>query len=160
MAAAFPPIEELLPHRGQALLLQSVLDWSVRAATCGVTLTDAFPYARDGRIEALCGLELLAQSVAVYSALARRAAENLPSEAVGPRAGLLVGVPRAEFFTAHLPVGIPLRAHVEPLWQRDGAGRFRGELNDGTSALLRAELTVVEQPRDEFGQARPGRPSP
>lgn len=145
MAAAFPPIEELLPHRGQALLLQSVLDWSSRAAACGVTLTDAFPYARDGRIEAVCGLELLAQSVAVYAALARRATESVPREMAGPRAGLLVGVPRAEFFTAHLPLGILLRAHVEPVWQRDGTGRFRGELGDGTSIFVRAELTVFEQ---------------
>lgn len=145
MAAAFPPIEELLPHRGQALLLQSVLDWSSRAAACAVTLTEAFPYARDGRVEAVCGLELLAQSVAVYSALARRAAGRVPGESAGPRAGLLVGVPRAEFFTAHLPVGVLLRAHVEPVWQRDGTGRFRGELKDGASTLLRAELTVVEQ---------------
>lgn len=152
MPAAFPSIEELLPHRGRALLLQQVLEWSRGGATCEATLTPSFPYAQHGRVEALCGIELLAQSVGVYSSLARRAwarRDEPASVKPGPVAGFLVGVPRAEIFAAHLPLGVPLRARVQPLWHREGAARFHGELGDGTATLLRAELSVYEPPAIE-----------
>lgn len=152
MPAAFPPLEELLPHRGRALLLQQVLEWSPGGVTCELTLTPSFPYAHRGRVETLCGIELLAQSVGVYSSLARRAwtCRDEPASAEsGPTAGYLVGVPRAELFATHLPLGVPLRARVQPLWYREGAARFRGELGDGTAALLRAELSVYEPPASE-----------
>lgn len=161
MSIAYPPVEELLPHRGPALLLARVVDWTEQQVCCEATFGEECPYLRDGRLESVCGLEVLAQAAGVYLGLARRAGgaaalaglsrDGLSGDrASGDRAsGYLVGVPRADLHVDTLPVDRPLRAQVSPLWQEGGAARFRGALHHGDTVLLTAELSLfVPQPTE------------
>lgn len=142
----FPPLHELLPHRGRALLLDRVVSWSPQGARCQTILTRNFPYLRDGRAPALCGIELLAQTASVFSALARRVGTNACSSSPdrSPLVGYLVGIPEAAFYAEELPLGVTLTTSVEASWQEGPGSRFRGELTSKNQTLLSAELSVWE----------------
>lgn len=160
MSIAYPPVEELLPHRGRALLLARVVDWTEQQVCCEAILGEECPYVRDGRLESVCGLEVLAQAAGVYLGLARRAGgatgtalvlgDGASDRVSGDRAsGYLVGVPHADLHVETLPVDRPLRAQVSPLWQEGGAARFRGVLHHDDTVLLSAELSLfVPQPAE------------
>ncbi len=145
MSPALPDVAELLPHRGRALLLARVVEWTPEEVCCEATFGDDSPYLRQGRLEALCGVEVLAQSAGAYLGLSRRAAGTTSGGAIG----YLVGVPSAELRVDALPVGRPLTARLRPLWQQGGAARFEGTLSAGDAVLLTAELDVFQRPTDD-----------
>ncbi|NLE87433.1 MAG: hypothetical protein GX607_13670 [Myxococcales bacterium] len=150
MSSALPDVAELLPHRGHALLLARIVEWTPEEVCCEATFGDDSPYLRQGRLEALCGVEVLAQSAGAYLGLSRRAAGATSGGALLPvRVGYLVGVPSAELRVDALPVGRPLTARVRPLWQQGGAARFEGTLSAGDTVLLTAELDVFQRTADD-----------
>jgi predicted hotdog family 3-hydroxylacyl-ACP dehydratase len=102
-AAAFPPITELLPHRGRAVLLGRVLAHDASTTVCtvdpdgGALFRDA-----DGRVPSWVGLEFMAQAVAAHGGLLDREAAR------PPRPGLFLGSRRLEFSVAAFEPGEPL----------------------------------------------------
>src|SRR6185369_1356267 len=63
----FPPVRELLPHRGSAVLLARVLGHDAKRTVCAVD-PDAGASFRDadGSIPAYVGLEFMAQTIAAH----------------------------------------------------------------------------------------------
>ena len=98
-----PAIESLLPHRGPALLVESVAEVGANAIECWGRVPPESPFAADGKAPAFLGLEMGAQAAAVLEALQR-----LQEGASRPRVGYLVGIRDARF-AGELPVGHRLR---------------------------------------------------
>jgi len=71
--AAFPPIEQLLPHRGRMLLLDEVVSVSPGGVTCRVRIRADSTFAEAGRVPGLVALEYMAQAVGAYAGLKGRA---------------------------------------------------------------------------------------
>ena len=84
--STFPPIEDLLPHRGNMLLLTRMLAADEERATCeAVPDAQAWYAEADGTMPAWVGIELMAQAIAAHVALiARRAGKS-------PRPGVVLG---------------------------------------------------------------------
>lgn len=62
------PIAELLPHTGEMILLDSVLDAEEDRIVCQLVVRPEGPFNDpDGSLPAWCGVELMAQSVAAWS---------------------------------------------------------------------------------------------
>lgn len=99
-ASTFPPITELLPHRGRAVLLGQVLAHDATTTVCtvdpdgGALFRDA-----DGRVPAWVGLEFMAQAVAAHGGLLDREASR------EPRPGLFLGSRRLAFSVAAFEPG-------------------------------------------------------
>ncbi len=74
--AATPGIEELLPHRGSALLIDEVLSYQPDAIVAGATAQD---------LPAWMGLELMAQAAAACAGMEAR------QSGAAARRGMLVG---------------------------------------------------------------------
>lgn len=70
--AAFPPIQELLPHRGRMLLLDEVTAAGPGAVTCRVVIRMDSTFAEAGRVPGLVALEYMAQAVGAYAGLKAR----------------------------------------------------------------------------------------
>lgn len=72
--AAFPPVHELLPHSGDAVLLDAVVAHDERTTTC-VVVAGASPWLRaaDGSVPGHLALEYMAQAVAAHGGLLDRA---------------------------------------------------------------------------------------
>ena len=76
-----------IPHQGSMCLLDTVLDWSAAAISCGaISHRDpANPLRADGRLGAANGIEYAAQAMAIHGAL-------LAGEDGPPRQGYLTSV--------------------------------------------------------------------
>lgn len=61
-------VEELLPHRGDMLLVDAVLDWTTESASVSINPAKSHLFAQaDGTIPAWVALEYMAQAIAVYA---------------------------------------------------------------------------------------------
>jgi len=70
MAEDLPAIEDLLPHRGPMRLLDVVVAWRPDAVVCRAEVRADNPFLREGRLEAVAHMELLAQAAAAHITLA------------------------------------------------------------------------------------------
>ena len=62
------PIADLLPHSGDMILLDSVLDAETDRIVCGLVVRPDGPFNdAGGSLPAWCGVELMAQAVAAWS---------------------------------------------------------------------------------------------
>lgn len=149
MAADFPPLTDLLPHRPPMLLLREILTHDDARTVCLARFTSADAALlrdADNTLPATLGLELIAQTMAVHDGLRRRA-ENRPRAT----RGLLLGSRRFELLARALPLGTPL--HVIASGQLNAAPvasaglvRFEGRVEsaDGTLVYARGDVTVLE----------------
>lgn len=67
------PVEELVSHRGNMLMVESVLAWDEESASVLVNpASSALFVQRDGTVPAWVALEYMAQAIAVYAGKAAR----------------------------------------------------------------------------------------
>lgn len=98
-------VEELIPHRGPARLLDRVVEWRPGELVGLARVPVESPLVRDGRAPAVLGIEMAAQAAAALEALGS-------DRAGGPRIGYLVRIQEARFASPDLPAGEPLRVTV------------------------------------------------
>jgi predicted hotdog family 3-hydroxylacyl-ACP dehydratase len=82
----YPPIEELVPHRGAMLLLDEIVSYQADSIVARASVArDAWYADERGAMPAWIGVELMAQAAAACAGMEARK-QNAP-----PRAGMLVG---------------------------------------------------------------------
>lgn len=96
----FPPVAELLPHRGRAVLLDRVLAHDARTTVCAVDPAASVAFLdADGFVPASVGLEYMAQTIAAHGGLlARERGEPV-------RPGFFLGSRRIDFCVARFAPG-------------------------------------------------------
>ncbi len=95
-AAEYPPVEQLLPHRGPALFLREVLSAGPEGIVCRGRIPAEHALARHGRVPLMAAIEFGAQAAAVPV--------ELPEGGLVTPSGFLIGVKRVELLQAELPV--------------------------------------------------------
>jgi predicted hotdog family 3-hydroxylacyl-ACP dehydratase len=142
--SAFWPIEDLLPHRGNMLLLARMLAADDEVATCeAVPDAEAWYAHTDDTMPAWIGIELMAQTIAAHVALiARRAGK-------APRPGVLLGTRAYRADVDRFPAGQPLQVTAR-LTHRDaaGLGAYDCTLADGGGTVLATAAITVYEPED------------
>lgn len=143
IAETFPPIEQIIPHRGTMLLLDSV------SAHGDVTLTahayvraDAWYADENGAMPAWIGIELMAQAIAAHVGLqSMRAGE-------GVRPGVLLGTRRYEALVPAFESGARLTITVEEvLRSEEGHGAYTCAIEAHGARCAEATVKVF-QPRN------------
>lgn len=140
----FPPIEELLPHRGNMLLLARMLAADDESATC-----EAIPDARawyaeaDGAMPAWIGIELMAQTIAAHVALiARRAGKP-------PHPGVLLGTRACKVTLDRFPAAQALHVSAHLSYRDEsGLGAYDCTLADAGGTTLASAAVTVFEPAD------------
>lgn len=140
----FPPIEALLPHRGNMLLLQRLLAADDESATC-----EAIPDAKawyadvDGAMPSWIGIELMAQSIAAHVTLIARRSGN------PPRPGVLLGTRAYKTEVSRFPAGKALQITAR-LSYRDasGLGAYDCLIADDQGTTLATAAVTVYEPED------------
>jgi predicted hotdog family 3-hydroxylacyl-ACP dehydratase len=95
--AAFPAVEELLPHRGSMLLIDEVLSHEPDSIVTGATVSpEGMP--------AWMGLELMAQAAAACAGMEARRGGRIGQ--TQPRGGMLVGCRAYRATSPSLPGGV------------------------------------------------------
>ena len=144
------PITELVPHAGDAILLDEVLRFDADTLQASAIVRDAGPFHDDsGTLPNWMGLEFMAQAVAAWAGCqARTAGEDVAL-------GFLLGTRRYECSVTHFTPGMTLIVDVErSLQDASGMGVFECRLSASQQVLATARLNV-DRPKDpkDFTQA-------
>jgi predicted hotdog family 3-hydroxylacyl-ACP dehydratase len=140
---AFPPVEEILPHRGTMLLIDTVLACTDESLAAQAHVqSDAWYADAHGAMPAWIGIELMAQAIAAHvGLLAMRAGNKM-------RPGVLLGSRRYEAFTPAFARDALLRIEVKELLRgEEGHGAYECVIQHDGVAGAEAVIKVF-QPRD------------
>lgn len=143
---SFPPIEELLLHGGNMLLLAAVQDFSDDAVACRAVPEAGAWYDAGNGMPAWIGIELMAQAIAAHvSLLARR--QGKP-----PRPGALLGTRSYSATVPAFAAGAALRVEARQTFRNaDGLASYDCAIRSAEGdTLATAALTAYEP--DDFEQ--------
>lgn len=136
----YPPVADLIPHRGPAILIDEVQSHTQEETECRAVIRSDLQYVKEGRADAALALELMAQTVAAHVGLQGRWSGG---EA---RQGYVVGVPKMQFFGGDYRVGEALTIWVRVLFVEGPVARFEGRVQCGDTVRAEGSLTVFEPP--------------
>ncbi len=94
-------LEDILPHRGEMVLIENVLEVDETHAITESVMSSSFPLADESGVQPLIMVELAAQTAGVCNGLDRIRAQGIDSN----KMGWLVGVKRAQFYIDCMPLG-------------------------------------------------------
>lgn len=139
---AYPPIAELLPHSGPAVLLDAVLEDTPQKIRARATIRSSHPYFVAGRgVPAWVGIELMAQAAAAHAGLKARGSQK------SPNAGMLLGTRRFEVRAPWFEEGMELEVTAEQEFGATGEGGVSAcvcAILSGGRTLAAATLVVLE----------------
>ena len=136
------PLAELLPHAGDMILIDKITRFDdEQIYTCLTVKPDGLFNLPDGSLPAWVGVELMAQSVAVFAGCHARRKGN-PVEL-----GFLLGTRKFECNVEAFPAGSELTVHgIRSLEDDNGMGVFECHIHgDGIHASAR--LNVFRPPQ-------------
>lgn len=105
-------LEDLLPHRGNMMLISEVLEVDRQHALTISRVERFWPMADDHGVSSLVLVELAAQTAGVCNGWDRIQTKGLDSE----KMGWLVGIKKADFFIDYLPLGGKILSLSENLY--------------------------------------------
>lgn len=143
-ARAFPPIEELLLHRENMLLLEEVIAFSPEAVACRARPDPGAWYAdANGGMPAWIGIELMAQAIAAHVALLSL------GQGRQPRPGALLGTRAYQSQRAAFPAGQALTIRAQEACRTaDGLASYACVIVSATGEQLAAAALSVYEPED------------
>ncbi|MCE4068859.1 hotdog family protein [Pseudomonas nitroreducens] len=135
------PIASLLPHAGDMILIDEVLDFGEEDIRTRLTVRPGGLFNEtDGSLPAWVGVELMAQSIAAYAGCQARV-RGEPVEL-----GFLLGTRQYQCDVASFPAGSEIIIHaIRTLQDDNGMGVFECHL-DGPDIKALARLTVFRPP--------------
>ena len=142
--AAFPAIEELLPHRGPMLLLDCVLSGDKDSILVEATVPRTAWYLDEqGGMPAWIGIELMAQAIAAHTGLKGR----LRGEP--PKRGVLLGTRAYHSRLMSFRPGAPLQISARTTYMDEGGfGAFDCAIRNRLSEEPASATLKVFEPAD------------
>lgn len=139
----YPPIEELIAHRGSMLLVDRVLESSRDSIRLEANIRADMSFVRpDGKMPAWIGIEMMAQAIAAFVGLASRQRGSVP------QMGLLLGTRRYAASVPEFPVGRLLVVAAREVY-RDAEGLAGFDATIELDGVVIAEATLkVAEPAD------------
>lgn len=140
---AFPPIEDLIPHRSPMILLDRMVACGNMMAACEVDIQPGIQFSNDNDVPPYVGIEYMAQAIAAFSGFQRRS-EGLPVEI-----GFLIGAAKFTSFCSSFRFGQTLLVEVVHTWGGDQLAQFECGIKDArTEELLQKASLSVFHPED------------
>ncbi|MFH0785677.1 MAG: hypothetical protein V2B20_27535 [Pseudomonadota bacterium] len=105
-------LEDLLPHRGDMMLVKEVLEVDRQHALTICLVDKVWPMADENGVFSLILVELAAQTAGVCNGWDRIQTQGIDSE----KMGWLVGIKKADFFIDYLPFGSKILSRAENIY--------------------------------------------
>ena len=122
-------IEELIPHRGRMRLIGEVVNVDDDAAVTSSVVTEEWPLYRDGSVDVLATIELVAQTAALMEGWKRLQTGRKGAE------GWLVGIKTADFRLPRIPLHATLITEVRKDYAMESYAVFAGTVCVGTEEV-------------------------
>ena len=134
-------IETLIPHRGRMRLIGEVLAVDENRAVTSSAVTEDWPLCRDGSVDALVAIELVAQTAALLEGWKRHQTGR------GGATGWLVGIKAADFSSPRIPLSATLQTEVRRDYALEGYAVFEGtvRLGDQVAAVVTIQAFRPEE---------------
>jgi len=140
MKPPFPPITDILPHRGTMLFIDAVTDYSPTATTCIYQPhADAWYADGDSNMPAWLGIEIMAQTIAAHVGL------NAIARGQAPKMGALLGSRNYHSQVATFVAYTPLTIYALLEFRDDsGLGAYECRITADGREIASATLKVFE----------------
>ena len=122
-------IEALIPHRDRMRLIGEALAVDDDGAATSSVVTEDWPLYRDGAVDALVTMELVAQTTALIEGWKRQQTKR------GGTKGWLVGIKGADFRLPRIPLYATLITEVRRDYALEGYAVFEGTVRLGTEVV-------------------------
>ena len=133
------PIEEVVPHRGNLLLLQRVLRWDEDSIEAALVVPSEGLFCQHDGVPAWVGIEYMAQAIAAWAGCRAR------RDGGTPKIGFLLGSRRYRSAVPVFPAGTPLVVHAHrELIGDNGLGMFACRIVAGDACWVEANVSVFE----------------
>lgn len=134
-------VEMYMPHSGAMVLIDRVIEHGSGHIVTEMEVGSHLPGYAHGRVPAYLGIEVMAQSVALWWGLCRQ------DPSTDPPIGFLLGTRRFESSQAYLAAGNTLRTRAHQVLTSDTLAMFGCELqhmtaNDAWSNVATANISV------------------
>jgi len=127
-------IEAMIPHRDRMRLIDSVLAVDDQRAVTAATATEDWPLYRDGSVDVLVTIELVAQTAALLEGWKRLKTGR------GSATGWLVGIKSADFRRSRLPVRATLVTEAAKSYAVEGYAVFGGTVRLGEEIVATVSI--------------------
>ena len=144
MTTTYPPIVELVPHRPPMLLLDRVLSYDGDCVVCETVLGPNSPFAEQGHVPAVVGIEYMAQTIAAGAGLSAREKGSASGQM-----GFLLGCRSLTIAVDSFRVGDRLTIEARRSWGETALGSFACKVQRGAEVLVEGALTVYQGPLPE-----------
>jgi predicted hotdog family 3-hydroxylacyl-ACP dehydratase len=144
LTTPYPPIVELVPHRPPMLLLDRVLSYDGERVVCETVLGPQSPFAEQGQVPAVVGIEYMAQAIAAGAGLSAREKGNASG-----RVGFLLGCRSLMIAVDSFQVGDRLTVEARRTWGENEIGSFACKVQRDGEVLVEGALTVYQGPLPE-----------
>jgi predicted hotdog family 3-hydroxylacyl-ACP dehydratase len=134
-------IEAMIPHRGRMRLIGEVLAVNDDSAVTSSAATEEWPLCRDGSLDSLVAIELVAQTAALIEGWKRQQTGR------GGTKGWLVGVKAADFRLPRIPLPATLLTEVRRDYALESYAVFEGKvrLGDEVAAVVTIQAFRPEE---------------
>ena len=122
-------IEALIPHRDRMRLIGEVMAVDDDRAVTLSTVTEDWPLYRDGFVDALVAIELVAQTAALLEGWKRLQSGR------GGISGWLVGIKKADFRLPRIPLHATLITEAHRDYAMESYAVFGGTVRVGTEVV-------------------------
>jgi len=122
-------IEALIPHRGRMRLIGEVMAVDDDRAITLYVVTEEWPLYRDGSVDALVTIELVAQTAALMEGWKRLKSGR------GGTSGWLVGIKTADFRLPRIPLHAKLITETRKDYAMESYAVFEGTVRVGTEVV-------------------------
>jgi len=138
MTGKYPPVAEVVPHKAPMILLDEILDVTGPTLRARVTLTSQSPFVEDGQVAVLVTIEYMAQAIAAFAGLTRRASGQPVI------LGYLIACREMKLELDFLSVGDELEVAVTQIWHDEKLGNFDCSVTRGREKVSQAWLSVYQ----------------
>jgi len=135
-------IEALIPHRDRMRLIGEALAVDDDGAATSSVVTEDWPLYRDGAVDALVTIELVAQTAALIEGWKRQQTKR------GGTKGWLVGIKGADFRLPRIPLSATLITEVRRDYALEGYAVFEGTVRLGTEGVAVISIQAFRPEED------------
>lgn len=135
---SIPPIAQLVPHDGQMVLLDRVLDGGADTLCAEVAIGPETMFCEDAGVGSWIGIEYMAQAIAAHNGYKA----YLRGEA--PKVGFLLGARRYQCSVPLFKLGSVLHVGVQHAMQgENGLAAFECRIHDAADGVVLAHATIT-----------------